>query len=317
MVSYIFSSFDFQKFKLKKLELNEIDDCGGKGILRAVFKRRIFPILYLFLFLIYKSFFRKKERVVNGVVIYFGIENMYSLGRGVFINRACRKQAIWLWNPVASISNRRYIDNLIYKNLFLKLLKFVGVDLWTFDEGDSNRYGFKYHPQIHALKKREILHGVENGFIFVGQDKGRLNKLLELKALILQHQVRCDLLVKKDKGVVYYNDDYDCITDEILPYTEYLNLVDNYTGLIDIVQANQDGLTLRVLESIFLQKKLITNNIAIKKFDFYKVENIFIIGDDASLVDLESFLRTPVVPISDSILSKYNIESLITNMIIK
>ena len=46
-------------------------------------------------------------------------------------------------------------------------------------------------------------------------------------------------------------------------------------SIIEIEDIDQNGLTLRSLESIFFGKKLITDNRDIVNYDFYKKENIY------------------------------------------
>lgn len=52
------------------------------------------------------------------------------------------------------------------------------------------------------------------------------------------------------------------------------------------------------MESIFFEKKLITTNEDIANYDFYRKENVFIIGKD-DYKDLPKFLNTPYKKIVD------------------
>jgi hypothetical protein len=58
------------------------------------------------------------------------------------------------------------------------------------------------------------------------------------------------------------------------------------------VDSRQTGLTLRPMESIFFEKKLITNHLTISDYDFYDKSNIFILGKD-DLNNLSYFLKQP------------------------
>jgi len=46
---------------------------------------------------------------------------------------------------------------------------------------------------------------------------------------------------------------------------------------LDLVQGNQTGLSFRVFEAMALQKKLITDNKAIRNYPFYNPNNILIL----------------------------------------
>ncbi len=58
------------------------------------------------------------------------------------------------------------------------------------------------------------------------------------------------------------------------------------------------------MESIFLKRKLITNNRNVKKYNFYHPKNIFLIGED-SWDTIQSFIKEDVVEIEKSIIEEY------------
>lgn len=69
-----------------------------------------------------------------------------------------------------------------------------------------------------------------------------------------------------------------------------------------------NGFTLRVLESLFFEKKLITNNINIINCEFYNKNNIFIINKD-NLDDLNDFLKSEYKKIDKKIINYFDYES--------
>lgn len=55
---------------------------------------------------------------------------------------------------------------------------------------------------------------------------------------------------------------------------------------MDIVQKGQVGLTLRIMEALFYNKNVITNNRSIQDMKIYDKNNIYILGlDDRDLVE--------------------------------
>ena len=70
----------------------------------------------------------------------------------------------------------------------------------------------------------------------------------------------------------------------------------------------------RALEAMFYRKKLITNFKDIKEYDFYKKDNIFIIGED-DLNNIKNFVNTGYVDIPENIIKKYTIDGWIENFI--
>lgn len=95
---------------------------------------------------------------------------------------------------------------------------------------------------------------------------------------------------------------------------EYLHRILSSYGLIDLVQCGQSGLTLRVLESVFLNKKLIINNASVKEYDFYNSANIFVLEEFIDPDRLELFLNSDYVESDDKILGKYDLRHLLKSV---
>ena len=55
---------------------------------------------------------------------------------------------------------------------------------------------------------------------------------------------------------------------------------------------------------MFYNKKLITNNIYIKEYDFYNPHNIFIL-QERNISELKEFLELPTIEINQKIKNKY------------
>ena len=58
------------------------------------------------------------------------------------------------------------------------------------------------------------------------------------------------------------------------------------------------------MEAMFYNKKLITNNIYIKEYDFYNPRNIFIL-QERNINELNEFLELPMIEINQDIKNKY------------
>ena len=97
-----------------------------------------------------------------------------------------------------------------------------------------------------------------------------------------------------------------------IKYTEIIKLINQSRCIIDIPKAGQTGMTMRVLESLFYAKKLITTDKNISKAEFYNPANIFI-WDEPNEGELKKFFSLPVEPVSESILNKYTFDAWIKN----
>ena len=83
--------------------------------------------------------------------------------------------------------------------------------------------------------------------------------------------------------------------------------------ILDIPKTNQTGLTLRVLEALYFNKKIISTNSELKNYDFYHPNNILVL-DDSLKVDI-SFFDSPYVPVDNNTLGKYTAESWIRTLV--
>jgi hypothetical protein len=97
---------------------------------------------------------------------------------------------------------------------------------------------------------------------------------------------------KLDVKVFLYIVEQSKIHDKIkeLSYPKFLDFLNDTNGILEIVQHNQTGLTLRTMESLFYNKKLVTTNKSLKDYSFYHSNNIFILGENP-LNDLPRFLN--------------------------
>jgi hypothetical protein len=83
---------------------------------------------------------------------------------------------------------------------------------------------------------------------------------------------------------------------------------------LDIAHAMQSGLTMRTIELLGAQRKIITTNEDIKNYDFYDPQNVMIINRDNPQFDgnffLTEFKKTP-----SDILEKYSISEWVKRML--
>lgn len=201
---------------------------------------------------------------------------------------------IYLWNPtfkdVSILDKLKKVSNFAY--------------IYSFDKNDCRKYGFTFSPMVYdfkAFKEEEM--DFKYDVIFVGYLKSRVKMLTEL----YNH-----LCVVNARSFFYVLDNVN--TTEIVPfelkkeylsYERYRKTMLSSKAVLDIVQDGQIGLTIRTMETICFEKKLITNNKDIVNYDFYDSNNIFVIGID-SLDELGAFINTPFKKISEEVIRKYN-----------
>lgn len=205
---------------------------------------------------------------------------------------------------VARYINHLYPDKRIiiwYRNSVAATVppsKKIGrfAEYWSFDLNDCKKYGFRFNPQFYVRSPHfEVMEPVWDVF-FVGQDKGRLQQLLEIEAHLQSFGLTTHFCI------VGYNSGY-------LTYREVINKISRSRAILDI-QANwQEGMTLRPFEALFYQKKLITNSQSFADSDVYDPANAFLLDRDP-WSEIYDFVRAPYVstPKQVSLIHKYGIE---------
>ncbi len=83
--------------------------------------------------------------------------------------------------------------------------------------------------------------------------------------------------------------------------------------VLDAAQSGQTGLTMRAMEALAAQKKLITTNPDIVNYDFYRPENIYVYDGAVDFDHL--FFHSEYVPLPDEIYQKYSLKSWLSTLL--
>lgn len=215
-------------------------------------------------------------------------------------NKGC-KQLLWLWNiPNFNINE--------YKE-YCKIA--------CFDTAFSKANNIYYLKQFFCEKILCELQSVKDdnkmgGIVYIGYDKNRYHILYGIAASLEEMNLSYNFILKRsnnsplksNKRIRFINDDIE--------YKKVLAIEKNADAILELNREGQKGITLRALEAMFFEKKLITNNKNIVDCDFYDPLNIFIIGVDK---DLRRFMREPYRPIDKKITNEYKYISWLDNII--
>lgn len=205
---------------------------------------------------------------------------------------------VWYWNTVKEAIKPENI-----KGIF---------ESWSFDEKDCREYNMYFNHQYFFKSIHFKNLDIENDIYFCGRDAGRSTILLDLYN-------QCKHL--KLKIVIKI---IDPISDDIpkelcsnyLPYSEIITDISKSRCLLEIVRSGQVGPTVRTMEAIYAQKKLITNNKSIISEPFYNPNNIFVL-DGSNCKDIPSFLDGKFEEYSSELKDQLDVSNWITNFIQK
>jgi len=230
-------------------------------------------------------------RLVDFDVIFVFI---YSNSEGVikFISeKKIENQRViaWYWNPV-------------YRVLSPDILKKYACELWSFDSKDCIRYDMRFNTTFYFkdfVIKKDLKENTD--VVFLGLNKGRLSFIEEIEKKLQKYELTtCFHIVNEGKRFR--------TRKNYVPYEVYLDWINKSKCILDVLQEDQQGMTLRVMESLFLQKKLMTTCVEIEKEDFYHPDNIFIINKD-SWENVHEFLSKPYHFISKEVVNRYEFKN--------
>ena len=111
-----------------------------------------------------------------------------------------------------------------------------------------------------------------------------------------------------------YKDSKIKFLNERISFEENIKNAKQSDILIDIVNGKHKGLSFRTFDAIGYEKKLITTNSEVRKYDFYHPNNFFILEEN-NLGEIEDFLKKPFVKLDDSIKLKYSFTNWIHYML--
>lgn len=229
--------------------------------------------------------FGKWTKKVKGYKYVILGENYYNFDVSRYVkkrNPKC-KVIVFFWNK------------MVY-DWYFDLLKDPNVDeFYTFDKEEAEKYNFKLNSTFYTKGLKLKDNKITNDVLFLGRSKDREDEILDIEKQIKKEKVKTDFRIIKDEK------DY-------IDYYDYLDLLSKSKAILDYNAFNQSGLSLRVMESLFHKKKLITSNKTIKNYDFYNKNNIFIIGVD-KWKDLNKFINSKYEDVDEEIIDYYDFDN--------
>lgn len=181
-------------------------------------------------------------------------------------------------------------------------------EIWSFMKEDALKYNFKYgatfyNPQLLAQNsiEKDSQTSTDCDLLFVGTDKGRKGFLLNLKSQLEKNKVVCDF-----KLVDNFRSLFSRKYSREISYKYLCRLNKRTSAILDVVQEGQTGLTLRIMEGLLFDKKIVTTNAAIRMDkDFKDNPNIYVITKD-NIKELYTFLKKPMVEYPNNLKAKYS-----------
>ena len=232
--------------------------------------------------ILYNNWIFKIKNIKN-IIIF---ETKYSKEISKYIkeiNPKCRI-ILYYWNTITDRARKSYLED---KNID---------DFYTFDKKDAIKYNIKYNPQFYSSLIKLPESNIKYDVFFIGRDKDRKKELKNIEKKMNEIGISTKILIIENEK------DY-------ISYKKYLTILSQSKVILDLINSNQNGLSLRCMESLFFQKKLITNNSYIKDYDFYNKNNIYILNNKTNMNKLKEFINSPYKSIDKKIINYYDYES--------
>ena len=180
----------------------------------------------------------------------------------------------------------KFTDKIsMYKNLYKRFPTIEEMKekcnlLFTYNIYDSIEYKIPTNPPVFQIEKNyEENTQPYSDILFVGKNKGRLNKLINiydsfdrvgLKCLFFVTEVSDKEIIKRER--IVYN--------QILVYQDVLKLVEHSKCIINVVQEEANGITLREFEAFFFDKLLLTDNYFLRSSVLANEKQIIYLDED-------------------------------------
>lgn len=182
--------------------------------------------------------------------------------------------------------------------------------VYVFDQDDIKKYDINLLPTTSFYFDNRLENlPCEYDFYFLGSHiDNRAEKIINFAKYMLKKEYNLNFKIignnSKELSKLYPKNVNILERKEIKTYEENLQAAKKSKVLVDFVDSIHKGLSLRTFEALGYDKKLITTNKEIAKYDFYHTNNIFIL--DNNFDDIPEFLDKPYHYIEPKIKEKYS-----------
>lgn len=274
------------------------------------------------------------ERIVNALSKIFLKKNLKKEKRQKYVldslERLGHQDQILILNPDTFDTStleqiRKYTDRLItylYDNLGRipvedKLHLFDKI--FSFDIADVEKHGFEKITNYIYLPftPKEKQNPKMDLFYITSYDKRRIILIQSLAKKLMSLALKFQIMVigkrswkhqLKNAFIKIPENLFLIFSRKKVYHQELPEYYKNSKVLLDLMREGQYGLSFRVFEAMSLEKKIITDNETIKSYDFYNPNNILVLDETCSNLNLP-FFESPYEKIPEDVYYKYTLEN--------
>lgn len=240
-------------------------------------------------------------------------------------NLNCYKILIFRDSVEISEKSQKQLGKIAHNQSYFKDIFPYFDKIYSYDKSECQQYGFYYLGQFlpYTFEQFKTLRRITKNnprspnfrCFFVGQYRKERANILNKIAPILK-SAHCSLDFNLDKGKDYpheNNNEHMFFKWNNFSYLENIERVIKSDVIFEINFKEQFGPSLRTIEALLLNKKLVTTNSKIVQYEFHSPEQIFILSDNnhTKLID---FLYQPFQPIPIDNLFAYSFDGIIAEI---
>ncbi|MBE5861855.1 MAG: capsular biosynthesis protein CpsH [Lachnospiraceae bacterium] len=225
------------------------------------------------------------------------------------------KLCLYLWDSISNIPG--VLGKLHYFDT-----------LHSFDLNDCEKYSnLKFRPLFFGDQfRKEVKEGnYKYDISFLGTiHSDRYAVIRQIQKIAEKNNLNCYWFMYLQSKFIFYfykliHKEFRGVSAETFSFEKMLasdiaQVVDESRIILDIQHPKQTGLTMRTIEMIGMNKKLITTNDSIKNYDFYNENNICII-DRKNVTLPDNILGGSYIALPDKIYEKYSIKNWILEVL--
>jgi len=208
---------------------------------------------------------------------------------------------VFMWNMVSA--NQQFIIDQRDK-----------LNIYSHDRSDCQRYGLKFNSTFYCRPPEGSIVPADKAhdIVFIGAAKNRMASIAafhqKLRPFDRLFHIFCPTATmeatQKEAGELKLH-------TQFMPYATYLGHIVRCKAIHEIMQHGQDSLTLRVMESLFFRKKLITTYQNIVNEDFYNPANIMVVSHPDELEEsrVRQFIESDYVDVDPQIVQSYEYQN--------
>lgn len=181
-------------------------------------------------------------------------------------------------------------DVIVARKLNVERLKCVYDQVYIYDKGEADSYGISFFPPSYSKNFGIPSEDAEIYDVsFVGQSRDRMQEIIKVYKKLTKAGLRCRFYIvgvdyevrKYAEGITYgkkYLDENEYFHSYIAPAK----------CLLEIGNAGSNALTARVREAVMYDKKILSNNKALKDYKYYR-EDMMQIYENVDEIDFGFF----------------------------